>query len=200
MPRILLVAVAVSAVFALAAIGAFAVEGFLLASDARALIQQVRDQKILQHADGAVTDLGRAAREAGGVLDTTRDIERDNRKDIKAVNLQTLVTLSHVDALVLSFDASQKQAAAAIEQTSAALVPVMQQTQQNLRALQPAINQVAPLLQRSTDIAVNLSNATADVEHEIHKLVYPPPRKWWQKYFLDPLRVAAHLVTIPVTH
>jgi hypothetical protein len=100
--------------------------------------------------------------------------------------------------LVQSLDQTQKQAGVSIAETSAALVPVMQQTREDLAQLEPAIRQVTPLLERTTDIAVNVSNATADVEHEIHKFVYPPPRKWYQKWLLDPLKTAAHLVTIPV--
>ncbi len=189
MPRLLKITLAVSAIaatFAFAAIGAFGVQAFLLVREARSALRD--NQKILDHADGVITDLGRTVKIAGGVLNETRDIERDNRADIAKMNSRTLTTLGHVDNLVQSFDRTQKSAGLAIEQTTAALVPVIQQTQKDVADLEPAIQQVTPLLMRSTDIAVNLSNATADVQHEIHKLVYPPPRKWWQKWITDPAK------------
>jgi hypothetical protein len=153
----------------------------------------------VDHLDGVLTDIGRDAQLAGGVLNVTRQIELDNRADIKAANTQTLTTLGHVDELVVSFDASQKQASRAIQDTSAALLPVMDQTRRDLAALEPAIGQMTPLLQQGTGIAGNLNKTTADVEAEVHKLVFPPPRKWWQKWFLDPLKTAAHLITIPIS-
>jgi hypothetical protein len=39
----------------------------------------------------------------------------------------------------------------------------------------------------------------ADVAHEVHQLVYPPPRKWYQKYIVDPMKIAAHLITISIS-
>ena len=153
---------------------------------------------VLAHMDATVTDLDRTVQIAGGAIGEARKIERDNRSEIAAVNHQTVLTMQHVNELIQSIDASQKQAASSIAQTSGSMVPVIQQAQRDLADLQPAIQQVTPLLQRTTDIAVNLSNTTADVQHEIHKFVYPPPRKWYQKYFLDPAKTLAHLVTIPV--
>jgi hypothetical protein len=196
MSRYLKSAVAVSAICALAAIAFCAVELSLVFRAARA--QELGIAQTIVHLDATITDLDRTVQIAGGTLDQARKIERDNRHEIAQVNEQTLATLQHVDALVQSFDVTQKQAGASISQTSAALVPVIEQTRKDLAQLEPAIRQVEPLLMRTTDIAVNVSNATADVEHEIHKLVYPPPRKWYEKYFLDPLRTAAHLVTIPI--
>jgi hypothetical protein len=202
--RLLKVIMAMAAIFALTAIGACAVEVFFLARDMRAansaLAREFKDRKILEHMDAALIDVRRDIQIAGGVLNQTRDIERDNRVDLKAANTKTLATLAHVDDLIISLDASQRQAASAIAQTSAALLPVMQQTQQDLAELQPAIQRLPPLLQRSTEIAGNLSDATSDVQHEIHKMVYPPPRKWYQKYFLDPIKIGLHLVTIPLDH
>jgi hypothetical protein len=211
MPQYLKVIMAVAAIFALTAMGAFGVEAFLLAREVRAanraaigevavIAQEIKSRKI-------IADLSTLVRTANGVLNVTRDIERDNRRDIAAANAQTLATLQHVDGLVVSLDASQEEAAGAIvataeaiQQDSDALAPVLQQTQADLHALEPAIEQVAPLLRAGTDVAVNLSQATADVQHEIHQFVYPPPRKWWQRYFTDPAKVAAHLLTIPISH
>jgi hypothetical protein len=135
MRHILEAIMALAAIFALGAIGAFGVEAFLLARDARVIAQDVKGRKLVEHADGAVTDLGRTIQLAGGVLNETRQIERDNREDLAAANSQTLAALQHVDALVVSFDASQKQAANAIAQTSAALVPVIMQANLDLREL-----------------------------------------------------------------
>ena len=142
---------------------------------------------------GLVDDLTRVIQLAGGVLNVTRDIERDNRKDIQAANEKTLATLGHVDDLIVSFNQSQRDASMAIQRTSAAVIPVMTQTATDLKALEPAI-------QQGTAIASNLNGATADVAQEIHKFVYPPPRKWWQRWVTDPAKVAAHLITIPLGH
>lgn len=192
--------VAVSAIFALAAIGVLAIEATRTLQDARNIIDAsfAHMQLILTRVDATVTDLDRTVQIAGGAINEARRIERDNREEIAAVNTQSLATLQHVDGLVMSVDASQAQAAHAIADVSTALVPVMAQTERDLRALEPAIQQVTPLLLQSTAVAANLSASTADVEHEIHKLVYPPPRKWYQRYILDPLRTAVHLVTIPI--
>lgn len=120
-----------------------------------------------------LTDIRRTVEIAGGVLNITRQIERDNRKDIKAVNAQTLTTM-------VNLDASQKQITRSIVDTTAAMLPIFIQTTRDLDALYP-------LIQSSAGIATNLNGTTADVEHEVHKLVYPPPRHWYQRYFLDPL-------------
>jgi hypothetical protein len=194
--RILRIMVAATASFALAAIGVCAIECVKLVRDLRQ--QSALAAHTLQHVDATVTDLDRTVQIAGGAINEARRIERDNRAQIAQVNQQTLATLQHVDALVVSFDQSQQQASTAISNSSAALVPVMARAAEDLKEMQPVIHAVQPLLMRTTDVAANLSNATADVEHEIHKLVYPQPRKWYQKYFLDPIRTAAHLVTIPV--
>ena len=188
--------------FAFAALGACAIEMMLAVHQVRENIDNtsVYVQKSLAHVDATVTDLDRTVQIAGGAINEARQIERDNRGELAAVNRATLSTLQHVDSLVVSFDTSQHQASVAIQQTSAALVPVIAQTESDLRELQPAIAQMMPLLQHSTDVAANVSSATADVAHEIHKLIYPPPRKWWQRYLLDPLKTAAHLITIPLGH
>ena len=192
--------VAVSAIVALTAISVCAVEAAMFLRDAREslAVTSQNTQSVLLHMENTVRDFDRTVQIAGGAINTARQIERDNRLEIAAVNRETLDTLKNVNGLVVSLDATQKQAGASIAETSAALAPVIEQSARDLAELQPAIHQVTPLLERTTDVAANLSNATADVQHEIHKLVYPPPRKWYQKWFLDPLRTAAHLFTIPI--
>src|SRR5271165_106226 len=189
--------VAVSAVFALTAIGMCAVELLLAVRAARENVAStsVYVQKTLTHLDATVTDLDRTVQIAGGAINEARRIERDNRGELAAVNHATLATLQHVDSLVVSFDESQAQTSLAIQRSSAGLVPVISEAEADLSELRPAIAQMTPLLQRSTEVAANLGAATADVEHEIHKFVYPPPRKWYQRYLLDPLKTAAHLIT-----
>lgn len=213
MMRYLKVMVAVSAIFALAAIGVCGVEMFLVVREARNAVlgaaPQVKAQAaqiagqaqlVLGSADASLRTLNKTLRTTNDAINQARDIERDNRADIKEINAQTVMSLEKFNALLVSVDASQKQAAGAIAQSSAALAPVMLQAETDLRELQPAIQQITPLLMRSTDIAVNLSNTTADVEREVHSLVYPPPRKWWQRYIVDPLKIGMHLVTIPLTN
>lgn len=46
--------------------------------------------------------------------------------------------------------------------------------------------QIPQLIGHFNTISGNLADTTGDVQHEIHKFVYPPPRKWWQKYITDP--------------
>jgi methyl-accepting chemotaxis protein len=163
----------------------------VLPEETKASSQAVRSS--LVKIDSTVADLDRTVLIAGGALNEARRIERDNSAGLQDVNRKTLDTLSHVDAFVLSLDASQKQAAASIQQTSQALAPVIEQTSRDIHDLEPAIQQLTPLLQQFTATASNLNNTTADVQHEVHKLVYPPPRKWWQKWFTDPLKAAGEM-------
>jgi hypothetical protein len=53
---------------------------------------------------------------------------------------------------------------------------------------------------RLAEIGGNVSRATSDAEHEIHKFVYPPPRPWYDKYIIDPLKMGMRMLTIPLTH
>jgi hypothetical protein len=68
-----------------------------------------------------------------------------------------------------------------------------------LRVNDPRIDesftQIPLLLTQSAGIANNINQTTADLSHEVHKLVYPPPRKWYQKFITDPLKVASHVLT-----
>ena len=79
------------------------------------------------------------------------------------------------------------------DKTVKALRVVIDRTGLTMRHLDEALLRDDPvlnsLLRHSDDIAVNVSQGTADVQHEIHKLVYPPPRKWWQKWITDPVKI-----------
>lgn len=193
--------IAVSAIFALTAIGILACETvvFLHHTEVEETAIALQTRLVIGHLNATLTDLDRTVQIAGGAINEARQIERDNRKEIGQVNQQTVATLQHLDALIVSIDATQKTAGESIASTSSAIGPVMEQTRKDLADLEPAIQQVDPLLLRLTDVAVNLSNSTADVAHEIHKFVYPPPRKWYQKYILDPTKFVAHMLTIPLT-
>ena len=213
MPRFLKITVAVAAIFALTAIGAFGVEAFLLARDARGMARNAQQiaaslTASAQSVQQIIGDERKAqTRQTDEFTKTIADVhDLIIHTDIslngttRRIGLipSAVKMLADIDADLASFDATQKQAGASIAQTGAALAPVIAQSAQDLAELQPVIRQIAPLLQQSTAVAANLNAGTADVAHEIHKLVYPPPRKWYQKYFLDPLRTAAHLLTIPI--
>jgi hypothetical protein len=187
----------VSAIFALAAIG-------FLAIRTSQVVHQVAGKVAGVPTEGKgslstiLLELNETIRTANDTINQARDIERDNRKEIRTIDAHTLAVIEHMDQVTQDFDATQKQAGDSIAETSAALVPVIRQAHDDLADLQPTIKQLLPLAQQTTAIAANVNSSTADIQHEIHALVYPPPRKWYQKYFLDPVRIVAKMVTIPV--
>jgi hypothetical protein len=60
----------------------------------------------------------------------------------------------------------------------------------------PRIDEILGNIQSTT---YEFAGTSADFHYEVHKLVFPPPRKWYQKWLLDPLKFAAHVVTIPIS-
>ena len=148
----------------------------------------------------------------------------DVRVMLNAAGFQAEETLHHTDEILEVERSAQKQQLAKTQQaldqltltlqhldrsTADALQPVgplLQQTQDTLaktggleNQLQQNLVLMQPAIQNVNQLTANLDQTSADIEHEVHKLVYPPPRKWYQKYLLDPAKTAAHLISIPVT-
>lgn len=208
---ILGVTIKLCVIFALIAIGMCGLEVFVVVREARvalldavpqvkAQVAQIAEkaQGVLGSADASLRTLNKTLRTTNDAINQARDIERDNRAEIKQINSQTVSSLVNFNALLQSLDATQKDAGKSITDASAALVPVIKQTQQDVADLDPVIREMLPLMKQSTAIARNLNASTADVQHEIHKLVYPPPRKWWQKWITDPIHIGAEY--FKVTH
>lgn len=120
-----------------------------------------------------LTDVRRTVLIAGGVLNVTRQIERDNRDEIHQVNVQTLAGIKQASELMA-------QVGQNVNEVSAALLPMFRSTTR-------VMDQLYPLTVQATGIATHANNISGDVDHEVHKFVYPPPRKWWQKFITDPL-------------
>ena len=117
MMRYLKVMVAVSAIFALAAIGVCGVEMFLVMREARnavlgaaprvkAQAAQIagQAQSVLGSADASLRTLNKTLRTTNDAINQARDIERDNRADINEINAQTVMSLEKFNALLVSVD------------------------------------------------------------------------------------------------
>jgi DNA repair ATPase RecN len=127
------------------------------------------------------------------LLAVERTAQREQLTKTDKVLDQLADTLANIDRNTAASLQSIPPLLDQTKQTLQGTVTLQAQLEKNLKDLEPAEREVS-------DIAVNLSNTTADVQHEVHKLVYPPPRKWYQKYLLDPLKIGLHLITIPVTN
>ena len=196
-----------SVMFLSIALGSLALE---LRSDAKkvtASVQQtlVASQTTIQNLNTTVTALERTVKIAGGAINIVRDDLRDESTTLVAANKSTLQAMTDLDVLVKHADASQLQIVTSVQQTlksvqetTAAVIPVMQATQKNLETLQPVIAQAQVLMKNSSDTMSNVSKSTADVATEIHRFVYPPPAKWYQKYIFSPAKILMHMVTVPV--
>lgn len=164
-----------------------------------------KTQVVLNHLDEDVTTANSVLRTANGAINNARDILRDEKASIKEANDQTIETMDNLDKLVQSLDVSQKEIATnvadtlkTIQATTASVAPVMNQAQRDLADLEPVIEQTRVTMQNTADTMAHVSGVTADVQAEVHKLVYPPPQKWYQKYILSPMKIGLKLFTIPI--
>lgn len=154
-------------------------------------------QATLGHIDEDAKTANSVLRTANGAINNARDILRDEKASIKQANDQTIETMDNLNKLVQNLDASQKQVVAnvadtlkAVQTTTSSVAPVMQQAQKDLAALEPIIAQ--------SQVAMdNVNKTTTDVAAEVHKFVYPPPQKWWQKVW-GPMKLIMHMVTVPI--
>lgn len=147
---------------------------------------------------GEVKQVGVSTSHLDGIIADERTAQKLQMREFNKSLAHLSDLLAHTD-ISLNGTPQHPGAIAQIVENSQAIVPMAKQTQQDLLDLDPIIRQMLPLAQSTTAITEHVSGVTADVEHEVHKLVYPPPRKWYQKWFLDPLKTAAHLITIPIT-
>lgn len=159
----------------------------------------------LQQTTAAMTDLDRTIQIAGGTLNIARDTLKKEQSTLEAANTATVKSMTDLDMLVINLDGSQKdvvkgvaQTLAAVQATTSSVIPVMEQTRANLATLQPAIVEVNALLKNTTSTMSHVDGATADIQTEIHKFVYPPPRPWYDKYIVDPIKLGARMLTIPL--
>jgi 50S ribosomal subunit-associated GTPase HflX len=129
---------------------------------------------------------------------------KEEHDTLMTANKETLQAMNDLDTLVKNLDASQKDVVANVNQTLtgvqstvASVTPVMVQTQKDLADLEPVIAQTQALMVQATDTTTNISKTTADIATEIHKYVYPPPQKWYQKIW-GPIKLGIHMLTVPI--
>ncbi len=202
------IVLALSAVFLIVSTGVLMLR---LSSDSKAITSSVQQalgsvQITLQHTDAAVTDARRTLEIAGGTLNIARETLKKEQGSIQQANAATVQSMQDLDALIKNLDSNQAQITAgsvdalkSIQTATSSITPVMQQTQKDLETLQPVIEKSQELLNNSTDTMAHVSGTTQDIQTEIHKFVYPPPRKWYQKYITDPVRFGLKMLTVPLT-
>jgi uncharacterized membrane protein len=151
-----------------------------------------------------ITDINRTIQSVDGVVHIVRVDLKEEHDTLVATNRETLQAMNDLDTLVKNLDISQKevvvstnQVLRAVQGSTEAVSPVLQQTQKDLADLEPVIAQTQVLMKNSSDTMGNVSASTADIAHEIHKYVYPPTQKWYQKIW-GPLKLALHMITVPI--
>lgn len=142
-----------------------------------------------------MADARRLLQIAGGTLNVARDTMRDEQKNVKAEADAVLLTTDNINNLVIQLS----QTAAKADETLSSVPPLMStanETIAKMGATMDGVNQVITGPVQST--MKHVDGATADVQTEIHRFVYPPPRPWWEKYIIDPAKIAGHVLTYSV--
>jgi chromosome segregation ATPase len=184
-----------------------------LASDTKQIAQSVQQTAVQiqtttkdvdEYMTATLNSVQGVSETAASTLNDIDNTIQNEQASIKAANQATVKAMQDLDTLVVNADASQKQVIAsvqatltAVQKTTESVLPVMDQTHKDLAALEPAINQIQPLLQQSTDTMTHVSQATADISTEIHKYVYPQPQKWYQKLW-GVTKLGMHMLTYPL--
>lgn len=195
--------------FVLAAIGV----GFVIADlDTHAVLAD--SDEFVQHANALMmrvqTDYEFEQRSLGSVLNNASIATRqaaifavEEREQLRKTGLDSDKTVKAtrivIDRAGLLLDHADKQLTGkdgALEQATASL----RSLNVDLAALKPSIDRMPQLMDKTTGIAGNLDSSTADIATEIHRFVYPPPRKWYQKYVEDPLKMGLRIITISLGH
>jgi len=145
-------------------------------------------QRTAASTQSTMADTRRVLQIAGGTLNIARDTMRDEQKNFKAESDAVLQTTRNIDALVAQ--------ATVTLQSVPPLMASSQETMQKMGAVMDGVNQVITGPVQST--MKHVDGVTADVQTEVHKLVYPAPRKWYQKYIIDPITIAGHLLTYSI--
>jgi len=154
----------------------------------------------------AIVDLHRTILIAGGTLNLSRQVLRNERETIAAANAQTIATMKNIDRLVAGTDQSQRAIAIHAErvlssiepvmkQTSedlSSLDPVIQQTRQDLAALEPVIAAAKPVLDNTATTMANADRISKDLAQVADNAVKPRP--WYKRvagYVWAPVKLAA---------
>ena len=145
-------------------------------------------QRTAASTQSTMADTRRVLEIAGGTLNIARDTMRDEQKKFKAETDALLQTTRNIDVLVAQ--------ATVTLQSVPPLMTTSQETIAKMGATMDGINQVVDGPVMST--MQHVDGVTADVQTEVHRLVFPPPRKWYQKYIVDPLKIAGHLLTYSI--
>lgn len=152
-----------------------------------------------EYTTSTLNDMQGVLEVAGDTLNEIQMTVKNEQKSIQEANKETISTMQNLNTLILHLDANQDQVTLSLQQTlksvqetTAATVPVVQQAQKDLADLEP-------ILAQANSTMTNVAASTEDIKTEIHKFVYPPPQKWYQKYLLSPLKLGLHMLTVPVT-
>ena len=119
--------------------------------------------------------------------------------------------LAQLDALIVQaqttvqgIDASQKTVASDLDvtlhqttQTIQDLQPLAAQLTATTKSLQDTIQLTQPILKNSNDILGHVNGISADAQTEVHNLVYPPPKPWYEKVW-GVTKLALRMLTIPL--
>jgi hypothetical protein len=167
-----------------------------------------RSQTIVNNAIDAVAVMNLASRQSAEyytrLILQANDIERDTRIVLAHLDRKTL---PDVDTIVEDSDHALKALTLDAHDELTAMQGATEAVHSATDSLtldfdglhdridDPRIDSILGNVQSTT---FELAGTTADIHTEIHKFVYPPPRKWYEKFILDPLKLGAKMLTIPL--
>jgi ABC-type transporter Mla subunit MlaD len=155
--------------------------------------------KVVSNLDATITDTRRVILIAGGTLNIVRDTMRKEQSSTEAAIRSSQALVDNSNKLVSTADDTLKQLTISVNHSLEPLPLLLQQTQADLKDLEPTITELTPLAKNTSDAMEHVSGITADTQHEIHKFVYPPPQPWYDKYIINPAKIVLHMLTIPLT-
>jgi hypothetical protein len=174
----------------------------------KATIVVDRSKEVVNQASEVVALMNLASRQTAayytrGILQAN-DIERDSRYVLDHLGrktlpeLDTIVTDSDNALKALTLDThdellAMQGATEAVHSATDSLT--LDFDDLHSRIDDPRIDSILGNVQSTT---FELAGTTADIHTEIHKFVYPPPRKWWQTWIVDPVKIGAKMLTIPL--
>jgi len=182
--------------------------------------QAVSDiRTVARDADEGVKAITQSARDLEAVIALERDAQKRQTEEVNKTIADVHDLVIHTDLQLNQKDGLIPTASTALALETVALDNLLKESGKSLETLtaagnstldagtgaldtfrtrltDPRIDEIVGNLQTTT---FEFAGTTTDVHTELHKFVYPPPRKWWQKYGTDPLKFAAHLITIPIS-
>lgn len=208
--------IAVSVVFCMASLGIFFLQ---LRSDTKNVSNQTvttlqaiqsdvdkevpRLNQTLDNLDSTVTDLRRTIQIAGGTLNIARDTLRKSQetnleilKSVQELTAQGAPVLQQTQDTMASAQKTVEETQKTIEEFQ----PVLQQTQTTLTDLDIETKKLQPAADSLSVTMGHIDGITQDVQTEIHKFVHPPPKPWYSKYIIDPLKIGLKMLTIPLNY